>query len=104
VFKPSIKSIYGCTWAQLKQKLGVRDYHLQITVMADGDDLYIPATVTCFFLSLPHLHFEVKICNPTNKISVALFVISLCYFSRMKQRVQNGGIPSMNQGATKKPA
>jgi hypothetical protein len=39
--------------------------------MADGDDLYVRATVG-FFLSLPHLHFDVKIRNPTNKISVAL--------------------------------
>jgi hypothetical protein len=79
VFKPSIKSIYGCTWAPLKQELGARDYHLQIAVMADGDDLYIRAKVIflggIFFsllLHLPHLHFEVKIRNPTNKISVAL--------------------------------
>jgi hypothetical protein len=42
--------------------------------MADGDDLYIRVTETGFFGFFPlhHLHFEVKIRNPTNKISVAL--------------------------------
>jgi hypothetical protein len=67
VFKPS-----GCTWAPHNQELGVRDYHLQIAVMADGDDLYFRVTeklFLCFFPLLPHLHFEVKIRNPTNKPS-----------------------------------
>jgi hypothetical protein len=44
--------------------------------MADGDDLYFRVTGEVFFPLLPHLHFEVKICNPTNKISVALVFFS----------------------------
>jgi hypothetical protein len=43
--------------------------------MADGDDLYFRVTEKFVFF-LPHLHFEVKIRNPTNKISVALFSFS----------------------------
>jgi hypothetical protein len=58
--QPSLKSIYDCTLAPHKQELGTRDYHLQIAVMVDGDDLYSDVFFFSFF-SLPTSHFDVKI-------------------------------------------
>jgi hypothetical protein len=79
-------NIYIWLYMGSKQELGVRDYHLQIAAMADGDNFQV---TECFFL-LPHLHFEVKIRNPTNKISVALYwwLIPVFHLTLISSKVQ----------------
>jgi hypothetical protein len=69
--------------------------------MADGDDLYFRVTEKffLFFSLLLRLHFEVKIRNPTNKISVALSRI-LRHRSRIKHftvlKTHQGGLYPIN--------